>query len=102
MSYVSAAVLIVGKLFISAFTTFLAYYALTEHLEVEVWSFGGPVMVIFIISYFVADMFCDIFDISILCVLHCFIADEEMFGGRARYAEGSLQDFVDKHGGMEE
>lgn len=42
-------------------------------------------------------MFMDIFDISILCILHCFVADEEMFG-TARYAEGSLKDFVDKHG----
>jgi len=99
VSYVTAAVLIVGKLFISAFTTFVAYYALTEHFELELWSFGGPVMMIFIISYFVADMFMDVFDVTILCVLHCFIADEEMFGGTARYADGSLKDFVDKHGG---
>lgn len=101
VSYVSAAVLIVGKLFIAALTTFLAYYTLTEHLELEVWSFGGPIVMIFIISYFVADMFMDVFDISILCVLHCFIADEEMFGGQARYADGNLKEFVDKHGGME-
>jgi len=101
VSYVSAAVLVVGKLFIAALTTFLAYYTLTEHLELEVWSFGGPAAMIFIISYFVADMFMDVFDISILCVLHCFIADEEMFGGRARYADGTLQEFVDKHGGID-
>mmetsp|Transcript_2504 Transcript_2504/g.5963 ORF Transcript_2504/g.5963 Transcript_2504/m.5963 type:complete len:703 (+) Transcript_2504:182-2290(+) len=101
VSYVSAAVLVVGKLFIAALTTFLAYYTLTEHLELEVWSFGGPIAMIFIISYFVADMFMDVFDISILCVLHCFIADEEMFDGQARYADGNLKEFVDKHGGVD-
>ena len=99
VSYVSAAVLIVGKLFISALTTFAGYYALTEHLELDLYSYAGPVTVIFIISYFVSDMFMDVFDYSILAILHCFVADEEMFDGRARYADGGLNDFVDKHGG---
>eukprot|EP00980_Cylindrotheca_fusiformis_P012449 scaffold3054_cov129-Cylindrotheca_fusiformis.AAC.13 len=101
VSYVSAAVLIVGKIFISAVTTMTAYYALVEYLQLELWSFAGPVVIIFIISYFVADMFMDVFDISILCILHCFVADEELFGGRARYAENSLKKFVDDHGGTD-
>jgi hypothetical protein len=101
VSYVSAAVLVVGKLFISTLTTFTAYYTLVEYMQVELWSYAGPVVIIFIISYFVADMFMDVFDISILCILHCFVADEEMFDGRARYADGSLKEFVDKHGGMD-
>lgn len=71
------------------------------YLQLELWSFAGPVAIIFIISYFVADMFMDVFDISILCILHCFVADEEMFNGRSRYAGGSLKRFVDENGGME-
>jgi hypothetical protein len=99
VSYVSAAIMVVGKLFIATLTTFTAYITIVEYLEVELWSYAGPVVMTFILSYFVADMFMDVFDISILCILHCFVADEEMFDGRARYADGSLKDFVNTHGG---
>lgn len=97
---VSALVLIVGKLFISTLTTCAAYYAITEHFELELWSYAGPVTIIFIISYFVADMFMDVFDMSILAILHCFVADEEMFGGRARFADGTLSEWIDKYGNV--
>ena len=102
VSYVSAAVLIIGKLFISTLTTAGAYYAIVEYLEIPLYSYAGPVVLIFISSYFVADMFMDVFEIGILTILHCFVADEEMFGGRARYAEGGLSDFVDKNGGFDD
>jgi Plasma-membrane choline transporter len=65
LSYVSAAVLIVGKLFISACTTCIAYYVITENLASQLYSVGGPVTVIFLISYWVSDFFMDIFDMAI-------------------------------------
>jgi hypothetical protein len=46
-------------------------------------------------------MFMDVFEISILAILHCFVADEEMFGGQPRHAEGGLTLWVDKNGGTE-
>eukprot|EP00339_Tiarina_fusa_P022379 CAMPEP_0116997142 /NCGR_PEP_ID=MMETSP0472-20121206/690_1 /TAXON_ID=693140 ORGANISM="Tiarina fusus, Strain LIS" /NCGR_SAMPLE_ID=MMETSP0472 /ASSEMBLY_ACC=CAM_ASM_000603 /LENGTH=659 /DNA_ID=CAMNT_0004695951 /DNA_START=143 /DNA_END=2118 /DNA_ORIENTATION=+ len=88
VSYVSAMVLVIGKLFISTLTTAVAYFAIVDYAEVELYSYAGPVILIFIITYFVADMFMDVFEIGILTILHCFVADEEMFGGHARYAEG--------------
>jgi len=67
-------------------------------MEVNLHSFAGPVVLIFIISWFVADMFMDVFEIGILAILHCFVADEEMFGGSPRYAERTLTRWVDKNG----
>jgi hypothetical protein len=101
VSYVSAAVLVIGKLFISTLTTAVSYYCIVEYLEIDLYSYAGPVLLIFVISYFVADMFMDVFEIGILTILHCFVADEEMFGGQARYAEGGLSSWVDKNGAME-
>ena len=98
ISYVSAAVLIVGKLFISSVVTVFGYYIIVEQIGPDLYSVGGPVCVIFLISYWVSDMFMDVLDIGIMTVLHCFIADEEMFEGDERYGEKSLIDYVDKHG----
>jgi Plasma-membrane choline transporter len=102
VSYVSAAVLIIGKLFISSAVTILAYYTLTTYLNDSVSSVGGPVAITFLISYFVSDMFMDVLDMGILTVLHCFIADEEMFDHDQRYHDSDLKGYVDKHGGHEE
>jgi hypothetical protein len=71
LSYVSAAVLIVGKLFISACTTSIAYYVITENLSSQLHSVAGPVTVIFLISYWVSDFFMDIFDMAISTMV-CF------------------------------
>jgi hypothetical protein len=46
----------------------------------------------------VAGMFMSVFELSILTVLHCYIADTEMFGGRARYADGSLKEWIESSG----
>ena len=98
ITYVSAAVLIVGKLFISAVVTVVGYYIIVENLNDELYSVGGPVVVIFLISYWISDMFMDVLDMGIMTVLHCFIADEEMFGGEERYSEKGLKDYVDEYG----
>jgi hypothetical protein len=99
VSYVSAAVLVVGKIFISSMTTGLAYFVMLETIEKDLYSTGGPLVLIFFISYVVSDMFMDVFEIAIMAILHCFVADEEMFDGRPRYAEGALTAWVDKNAG---
>lgn len=98
VSYVSAAVLIVGKLFISSVVTILSYYYIVENIKDELHSVIGPIAIIFLISYWISDMFMDVLDMGILTVLHCFIADEEMFEGEERYTESDLKDYVDEHG----
>ena len=94
VSYVSASILIVGKLFISAITTSLSYLALID-AEDEINHVAGPLVVIFFISYIVSDIFMDVFNMGIKSILHCFVADEEMFGGE--YADGSLVRFIDSY-----
>lgn len=98
IAYVGGSVLFIGKIFISALTTAASYYVLVEQgelLELDLYSYGGPVLLIFCISYFVASMFMGVFDMGILTVLHCLVADEEMFGSPI-YAEGSLSSWVDR------
>ena len=124
LTYVSAAVLIIGKLFISAVTTFIGYYVLVENLEQDLNSVGGPVAIIFLISYWLSDFFMDVFDMgtcfsvervqlkswhflsltisfriftAIATTLQCLIADEEMHGGQGEYYEEGLKRFVDKN-----
>jgi hypothetical protein len=128
VTYVSAAVLIVGKLFISSIVTVSAYYYIIESgLVDELYSVGGPVSIVvsdlivhcchdlvfvsintgtdifwvkqFLISYWLSDFFMDVLDMGISTVLHCFIADEEMFEPDQRYCDRSLKDYVDNHGG---
>ena len=99
VSYISAAVLVVGKVFIATITTGIAYFVILQTIQQQLYSFGGPLVLIFFISYKVSDMFMDVFEIAILAILHCFVADEEMFHGRPRYAEGALTAWVDKHAG---
>ena len=98
VTYVSAAVLIVGKLFISALTTGIGYVIIVENLNNELYSVGGPVTIIFLISYWVSDFFMDVFDMSITTILHCFIADEEMYSGDEVFAEQGLKRYIDKYG----
>lgn len=99
ISYVSGAILIVGKFFISSVTTGLSYYAMTEMIGDELYSLAAPTVMVFIISYFVSDMFMDVFDMGISTVLQCFVADEEMFDGDQCYAEGDLKRWIDNYEG---
>lgn len=97
VSYVSGAVLIIGKLFISAITTTLSYIMMSQMLQDELFNLWGPTVLVFLISYFVSDMFLDVFEMGISTILQCFIADEEMFDGDECFAEGDLQDWIDKY-----
>jgi len=101
ISYVSAAVLIIGKLFISSIVTLFSYYLIVENINDDLNSVAGPTVVIFLISYWVSDFFMDVFDVAITAVLHCFIADEEMFTDEI-YAEGDLKKYIDENGAEKE
>jgi choline transporter-like protein 2/4/5 len=94
---VSGAVSIIGKLFISSITTTLSYILMSQLLQDELFSLWGPTVLVFLISYFISDMFLDVFEMGISTILQCFIADEEMFDGSECFAEGDLQDWIDKY-----
>lgn len=94
VSYVSASVLIVGKVFISSVTTGLSYLALID-TEEEIHHVAGPMAVIFFISYIVSDIHMDVFDMGIKTILHCFVADEEMFDGV--HADDELVKWIEQY-----
>lgn len=91
ISYVSTLIMFVGKIFVSSLTTAGAYIYMDYELGSSLYSAAGPCTIIFFMSYFIGDMFLDIFDMSTSTVLQCFIADEEMFDGDQCYAEGDLR-----------
>ena len=97
ITYVSTIVLFVGKFFISCLTTGAAYIYMERGIGDELYSTGGPLAFIFVSSYFIGDMFLDIFDMSTTTILHCFVADEEMFDGDECYAEGELRGWLEEY-----
>lgn len=97
ISYVSGGVVFVGKIFISSFTTGIAYYVIEHNLAEHLYSVTGPLVLIAILSWFIAGMFMSVYDMGIATILQCFVADEEMFEEEERYAEGGLKTWVDSH-----
>uniref|UniRef100_A0A7S4J5U8 Choline transporter-like protein n=1 Tax=Odontella aurita TaxID=265563 RepID=A0A7S4J5U8_9STRA len=96
ITFVSWGVIFVGKLFITTFTCGIAYFAFDEYLENELHSPIGPIVFIGLIGFFVGGMFMNVFSMGISTILHCFVADEEMFGGTGEmYAEGKLRNWID-------
>jgi len=95
---VSEFVIIIGKVFIMSMTGGLSYYAMTEQIGDELSSPIGPVIFIMLCSYFTGSMFMNIFSMAISTILQCFVADEEMFSGSERYAEGDLVKFIADNG----
>lgn len=95
ITYVSTVVLFVGKVFISSITAGTAYIYINNEIGDELYSLAGPTLIIFLMSYFIGDMFLDVFDMSTNTVLQCFVADEEMFDGYECYAEGNLREWLD-------
>lgn len=90
-------VLLMGKLFVTVFTTFICYlvlaYALSSH---ETTGIVGPLILVALLSFFIACMFTEIFGMAIETILCCYIADEEMFPPEKRYADGPLRSAIQK------
>jgi hypothetical protein len=83
--------LLLGKIFISCSTTLVAYLSIA-YGGAQVNGLLSPLIFVFLISYFVASMFTEIFGMGIETILCCYIADEEMFEDPdKRYAEASLR-----------
>lgn len=99
VTWVSSAVLIIGKLFISSCTTVIGFILLEQNRDdMDLNSIWGPVVLIFLISFIISDFFMDVYEMGISTVLHCLIADEEMFEPGQQYADRSLQKYVDDAG----
>mmetsp|Transcript_14136 Transcript_14136/g.17326 ORF Transcript_14136/g.17326 Transcript_14136/m.17326 type:complete len:669 (+) Transcript_14136:64-2070(+) len=97
ISYVSMGIVFIGKLFIVSVITFGSYVLMNEYIEEDLNSVYGPLLVIFLMAWFISDMFMDVFQMGISTILHCFIADEEMFSGDQCFAQGQLKDWIDQY-----
>lgn len=69
----------------------MCYLAIIYTLDND--NIGGiiaPVFLCFLLSFWVASMFLEIFGMGIETILYCFIADEEMFAVEERFAGREL------------
>lgn len=95
ISYVLSVLIWISRLFIALLTAGLSYIVMEREIEEQLHSLFGPTVLVFIISYYIADMFLDIFEMSSDTILQCFIADEEMFDGEGCFADGDLRNWLD-------
>lgn len=81
-----------GKMFICSGTVFLAYLYFA-YADLDLYTLYTPLFFVFFISYFVADVFLETFEMAISTILQCFCADEEMFKDNM-FAEGTLESCI--------
>lgn len=76
-------------------TTFLLYLTFAYAVpSSQLNGIIGPLAFTFILSYFVACMFSELFGMGIETILMCYIADEEMFPPEKRFADGPLKNAI--------
>ena len=88
---------IVGKLAISALTTFLFYLFITFVSSVKV-NIQEPIYMLILVgisSYAVAVIFMSVFDVTVDSLLVCFLIDEKS-NNKAVFAPTELSDVMDK------
>ncbi len=72
--------LMIGRLLIPIATTFICYLAIAYGTNTsQISGLVAPLVLCFLLSYWIACMFLEIFGMGIETILFCFIADEEMF-----------------------
>ncbi|CAM9678464.1 unnamed protein product [Chrysoparadoxa australica] len=99
VSMVSEFIIIIMKLVICLATMGCTYLAMKQKIEDELYSLVGPTIFVGILAYFVASAFANLFNMSTLTILQCFIADEEMFAPSQRFADNELKEWLDENGG---
>lgn len=93
VSMVGDFVLLMGRVCVPLLTTFLCYLALAYSGE-EVAGIIGPILICFVLAYFVATLFIEVFGMAISTILVCYCADEEMFPPEQRFADGNLRSAI--------
>lgn len=95
VSIISDFVLLMGKLFVSLLTVFIAYLLLAYQVSAnEIYGLIPQLVLIGIMSYFVSSIFCEIYGMGIQTTLFCYIADEEMFPPDKRFADPSVKSSI--------
>jgi len=96
VSMVSGFVLLIGKLLIPISTTFLAYLVISYGTNTnDISGIVAPLVLIFLLAYWIGFKFIEIFAMGIETILFCFIADEEMFEPVKRFASAELVSALD-------
>jgi Plasma-membrane choline transporter len=93
---ISDFLMFLGKLFITMSVTLAAAWALSSDPEITFWAI--PVLVICLISFFVAQAFMTVYDMAIDTILLSFCEDVEVNDGskeRPYFMPDSLLEFVD-------
>jgi hypothetical protein len=92
--------MILGKILISSFTSFVGYIILTTQFdEVELNSPLGPIVFIFLISYMISAVFMSVYSTTANTILQCFLVDLEIQASRGRdeaqHTPDSLKNFIE-------
>lgn len=91
VNMVSSFLLFIGRLFIPTLTTFLCYLCIAYGTNKDdINGLIAPLVFTFLLSYWIAAMFLEIFGMGIETILCCYVADEEMFKVEDRFVEGEL------------
>jgi hypothetical protein len=91
VNMLSTFLLMMGRILIPVLTTFICYLAIAYGTNNSLVSgIIAPLVLCFLLSYWIACMFLEIFGMGIETILFCFIADEEMFSLEERFASGEL------------
>eukprot|EP00640_Fibrocapsa_japonica_P000669 CAMPEP_0113939800 /NCGR_PEP_ID=MMETSP1339-20121228/6051_1 /TAXON_ID=94617 /ORGANISM="Fibrocapsa japonica" /LENGTH=561 /DNA_ID=CAMNT_0000943415 /DNA_START=305 /DNA_END=1990 /DNA_ORIENTATION=- /assembly_acc=CAM_ASM_000762 len=93
VSLVSEFLMMLGKLSLSFTTTFMAYLMFIN-LE-NVSGVVAPTLMVLFLSYFVAEVFLEVYGMTIFTILQCYLADMEMFGEDSKYAQHSIRDHME-------
>jgi Plasma-membrane choline transporter len=74
------------------------HYQNTQQIDDKLYSLVAPTIFVGVLAYLVAGVFAELFSMTTLTILQCFIADEEMFSPAERYAQNDLKEWLDAHG----
>jgi len=99
---VSSVLLFLGRVFVVVGSSTIVYYILTGSYTNEVHGLIGPMVVVIFLSYFTAAMFMDIFQMSADTIIMCFITDEEIHEGQAKYGNKELNGFIAEKGALKD
>lgn len=107
VNMVSSVILVIGKFITPAVTTFICYICIAYFANLDgSWGIVAPLVFVFVLSYWIAGMFSELFGMGIETILFCFIADEEMFAVADRFADhdlkSTMQKTAEKHKEQEE
>lgn len=91
VNLVSSLILFLGKIFTPVVTTFICYLLVAyTSSKTETYGLIAPLVVCFIIAWWISSIFSELFGMGIETILFCYIADEEMFKIEDRFVEGEL------------